>query len=238
MPYNRLSLEYSTQYYKKQNKGISESSLVSFFTNNFCVELVRIVIFTFLEKLIIRGVFGVKIRPIVNRKSLSKAPVIYIANHASHLDTPAIISSLPLNQRRNLAVAAAEDHFFNKWKTFLLVTSIVNIIPISRRRFCKNNIKNMKSLLNKGKSILLYPEGSRTRNGKMMPFKNGIGLIVKEMNVPVIPIKIDNAYNLFNYAQKFPKQGEVTVSFGEAIKFNGLSGEEIVGKCEEAVRSI
>lgn len=205
--------------------------------SNRAIGYARSLLLKIIGLLLISPLFGIKVKKTKTLKSKNK-PVIYIANHESHLDAPAILSSLPFSIRSRIAVAAAEDHFFKTWIQFLLITTAVNIFPLTRRGYCRKNLEQMLSLLKSGQSILIFPEGSRTRSGKMNSFKKGVGYIIKEMNVSVIPIKVENSYEILPYRCKLPKKGEVLVKFGDEITFNDENICEITSILENSVKKL
>ncbi len=204
---------------------------------NRWIGYVRALLLKVVGSLIIAPLFKIKIKK-VNPPCNNSNPVIYVANHESHLDAPAILASLPFRVRSKVAVAAAEDHFFKSWIKFLLITLNVNIFPITRRGYCRKNLDQIFSLIKGGQSILIFPEGSRSRNGKMSSFKKGIGYIVKEMDVSVVPVKIDNSYEIFPYKCMLPQKGEVTVKFGNEMNFKDKSIYDILDKLEKSIKEL
>src|SRR5262249_38051363 len=94
-----------------------------------------------------------------------KGPVILVANHRSHIDTPIILASLPRRLRRRLVVGAAADYFYKNKLIALAVSFIFNAVPLERKGggMEKNATDHVDKLLDKGWSLLLYPEGTRSR---------------------------------------------------------------------------
>jgi long-chain acyl-CoA synthetase len=137
-----------------------------------------------------------------------KQPFLLIANHASHLDAVVLLRSLPWNVRRRLAVAAAADTF-EHWdasnaslkekilrKSLTLLAMLgLNIFPFQRYAGIKKSLEYSGQLMDRGWSVLIFPEGKLTRDGAMHEFKGGAGLLVREMNVPVFPAKIMGLYD-------------------------------------------
>ncbi len=239
---------FSRATHLQQNHSITRKrdlyfALISFLVMNRYIATVRSTLFVLFEKIIVEPLLGIRVVANKRQTNVSATPTIYIANHTSHLDTYALISALSFAQKRNIAIAAAEDHFFKRCATFLLISSIINIFPFSRRGICRKNSDRIQHLFDHGKSILIFPEGTRSRDGKIHSFKRGIGTIVKETGATVVPVAIDNAFELLSYRDRFPKRGTVSVTFGEPLCFENESFEnescvEIVEVCEEAVRGI
>jgi len=103
-------------------------------------------------------------------------PYIFAANHASHLDTPSLLKALPLRLRLQVQVAAAADYFFTKrWKG-VLTGILLNAFPFERRGPDRAaGLAQAEKVLSKGYSLLIFPEGTRSRDGQLQPFKWGVG---------------------------------------------------------------
>ncbi len=174
-------------------------------------------------------------------KSLfSKHPYIIIANHSSHLDTPLIFSCFKLNMVNKIRAVAALDYFFSNPIVRVATHLLCNIIPINRKSADFTAISMCKKVLQSGGSIIIYPEGTRTRNGKMAEFKPGVGILIKKTKSPVLPVFIKGTYNCFNHKRAFPCSGPIEILFGKPIEFNALFSakpglKEIAMKLREAV---
>jgi long-chain acyl-CoA synthetase len=96
----------------------------------------------------------------------------------------------------------------------------------------------MGKLADAGISILLFPEGERSISGRMLPFRPGLGLMAKELGLPVVPIGIRGVENVLPRGGSFPKRGTVTVTFGQPLRFTTETPEEIIGRTEEAVAAL
>lgn len=217
--------------------GQHGEALIQYIVDNEIIGYFRSIVFLIIGKIFIGLIFGIKIRKLKkNRKN--ETPVIYVANHESHLDAPLILSTLSFKERANVAVAAAKDHFFKNWIQFFAISSSVNIFPLSRSGYCRNNFRTISRLIDDGKSILIFPEGTRSRNGKMSSFKKGVAKIIKDLNVPVVPIKIENTFKLLPYDKKIPKKGDVKIKFGDLLYLQNESSEKITGVLEETIKKL
>ena len=122
-----------------------------------------------------------------------KGPVILVANHASHLDTPVILSALPRRLRKRTVVAAAADYFYKNRVVASLVSLIFNTVPIERRRGggMSKNGSHLDTLLDQGWSLLLYPEGTRSRDGMPGPLRRGAAVLAAAShNLTIVPIRV------------------------------------------------
>lgn len=217
--------------------GQHGEAVVRYIVNNEFIGVVRSILLLIFGKLIISHLCGVKVKKIEKNEDI-EMPVIYIANHESHLDAPLILSGLSIKERANVAVAAAKDHFFKNWIQFFTISSTVNIFPISRSGYCRNNFRIMSELISNGKSILIFPEGTRSRNGEMNSFKKGVAKIIKDLNVPVVPVKIENTFKLLPYNKKIPAKGKVNLKFGDLLIFKSESSEDITRTLEEKIKNM
>lgn len=86
---------------------------------------------------------------------------------------------------------------------------------------------------------MIFPEGHETKDGLMQPFRSGIGLLASQLNVPIIPIKLDGLFELKKRRQYFVRPGTVSVTFGEPVQFQpGQTADEITRDLESRVRNL
>ena len=112
--------------------------------------------------------------------------MIFVANHASHLDTPLILLSLPDEWRRRTAVAAAADYFFDTWWRAVGSALLFNTFPIDRRGGAMSTTPG--EVLADGWSLVIFPEGTRSKDGWMGKFRMGAAFLAREHGVPVVPV--------------------------------------------------
>ena len=118
-------------------------------------------------------------------------PALIIANHTSHVDTVSIVRAMPSRIRRRLALAAAADYFYSS-KALGITTSLsLNTFPFSREGAVRSSLERVGELMDDGWSVLIYPEGTRSDTGDLLPFKSGIGLLAMGLHVPIVHIGID-----------------------------------------------
>ena len=176
----------------------------------------------------------------------SNKPYLFASNHQSHIDTHVILDVIPKSIRKQTAAAAAFDHFADHEGTSLrkrilhfLVSSVWNAFAIERVNSPLRSIRTMQALLSKGWSILIYPEGTRSRNGEIAPFKAGLAIVAKKSGRPVIPICIQGGSYVLPEATYIPKRGIITVSFGKPLQFEkDDSAETFMLRIEQAVRKM
>ena len=146
--------------------------------------------------MIVRGVFGPLVgafgHPTVsgleNLHGL-EPPFIVAANHSSHMDTPALLLALPPRLRRRTLVVAAADYFYKNRLVGGLVSLSLGTVPLDRKRGGAESIGTIEQLLAEGWAVLAFPEGSRTRDGRLHRGKTGIARLATSARVPVLPVK-------------------------------------------------
>ena len=144
-------------------------------------------------------------------------PALFIANHTSHLDTPTALRALPSAVRQRVAVAAAADYFYRDGRLGFAVSLLLNTFPFCRDGSPRASLERCARLVEGGWSILMYPEGSRSATGELQPFKCGIGLLARELRVPVVPLAIVGLDRVLPKGCRRPRPGPVTVRIGAPI---------------------
>lgn len=157
-----------------------------------------------------------------------KGPVILVANHASHMDTPVILSALPRRLRKRTAVAAAADYFYRNRLVAAAVSLFFNTVPIERKGgggLAKNG-SHLDQLLDQGWSLLLYPEGTRSRSGGTGRVRRGAAVLAAAHKLTIVPIRVTGTAEAMPPGRIWPrrlrgtlvsKRHRIDVSFGEPI---------------------
>jgi long-chain acyl-CoA synthetase len=177
-----------------------------------------------------------------------REPCLFIANHTSYLDQPAIMFSLPRPVRYRTATATWAEFFFKNfrnplqrlWKriTFEYGTFCLNLFPLSQESGFRSALAFMGRLVDQGENILVFPEGERSRDGSLLPFQPGLGIMARELGTPVVPVRIDGLTRVLPRGASWPRRGKVTVTFGEPLTFTRESVEEIVGRARQAIEAL
>ncbi len=146
----------------------------------------------------------------------AKGAFILAPNHASHLDAPAVLTAV--GGKRRVWVAGAEDYFFDTaFKRFLFGT-LFDTIPFDRQADGVLGLRRCGEALSRGDGLLFFPEGTRSLDGRLQPFKVGVAVLAVEHDVPIIPVHIDRAYELLPKGSRFLRPGVVRVGFGPAVR--------------------
>jgi 1-acyl-sn-glycerol-3-phosphate acyltransferase len=118
-------------------------------------------------------------------------PVIFASNHASHVDTPLLLTALPLEFRHRTIVAAASDYFFDRtWKSVVWSFSLA-AIPIERTKVNRRSADTAAGLLADGWSLVIFPEGGRSPDGWGQPFRGGAAYLARRTGRPVVPVHLE-----------------------------------------------
>jgi long-chain acyl-CoA synthetase len=181
----------------------------------------------------------------------TEGPVIFAANHQSHLDTPAILAALPPAWRYRLAPAMAKEffkaHFYPEqfgrraWLTnslnYYLAAFFFNAFPLPQREAgTRQTLRYIGTLVGAGYSILIFPEGKRTDAGEINPFRAGVGMIASRLNVPVVPVRLEGLDRILHQKAKFATRGTARVAFGPPMSLTGSDYVALAARVEAAVR--
>ena len=169
-----------------------------------------------------------------------RGPYVLVANHTSHLDGPLLATSLPWPQARLLSTGAAADYFFNAWHRRIFVRLMLNAFPIDRDGSKKHSGISRK-LLQSGVPILVFPEGTRSKDGVLKPFKPGAAALAQGVGVPVIPAAIVGGHEAMPKGRSWPVSGRppVRVVYGEPMMSrDGESAVEYTERIREAVAGL
>jgi 1-acyl-sn-glycerol-3-phosphate acyltransferase len=156
---------------------------------------------------------------IVNATALERLerPIIFVANHQSHLDTPLILAVLPPELRHHTVVGAGADFFFDRRTKGFFSSTLLGAIPIDRVRPSRASAELATQLLEEGWNLVLFPEGGRTPDGLTQELKSGAAQIALKVSRPVIPLFIDGTYEIYGKNSHRVHPGSTTVIIGEPL---------------------
>ena len=199
-------------------------------------KIILILIYTIFWRNFLKIIIGLKYK---NSNVLKKKKqFILIANHNSHMDTMAIMSSIPTRYIHRVHPIAAADFFGGSHLKEKLMRYMVNATLIPRKRAESiedvDPIQVMSNLIEKGRSIIVYPEGSRGTPGVMTDFKKGIGyLINKNPHVDVIPVYLAGIHKTLPKGKNLILPYNCEIIFGDTIKFDSYEVDDIVKKSQD-----
>ncbi|HEX8458592.1 MAG TPA: AMP-binding protein [Pyrinomonadaceae bacterium] len=172
-------------------------------------------------------------------------PALFVANHVTLADQALVLAALPARLRGRLAIAMegerlrdwlhpqAGTSLFTRLRLraqYILVTTFFNVFPLPKQSGFRRSFAYAGACVERGESVLVFPEGERARRGQMhlSPFKTGIGVLAQELSVPVVPVKLHGLYELKRRKQYFASPGQVTVVFGAPVRFDARTEPALI----------
>jgi long-chain acyl-CoA synthetase len=183
-----------------------------------------------------------------------RGPVLVVCNHSDDVDVGFVQTALPGRFRHRLATAtggealealrtplasrslAGRTYDLVKW---ILGVSLLNLFPLPREAGFRESFAFAGESVDRGYSILVFPEGHHTTDGKIRPFRAGVGLLANNLAVPVVPMRIDGLFELKKAKKRFAPPGAIRVKIGSPIYFPRESAAEwIAGELQKAVETL
>jgi 1-acyl-sn-glycerol-3-phosphate acyltransferase len=156
-----------------------------------------------------------------------KPPIIMVANHGSHLDTPVILRALPRKWRQRTAVAAAADYFYKSRLVGTAVSLLFNTVPVSRGGggLVTGAADHIHKLIEQRWNLLLYPEGTRSRSGEVGKLRSGAAVLAHEHGIAIVPMHVSGTRAAMPPGRFWPRRAgalrlrrhPVEVRFGRPI---------------------
>jgi long-chain acyl-CoA synthetase len=183
-----------------------------------------------------------------------QGPALIISNHVIYLDVGFVLAALPPRLRHRLAVAMGGERlaemrrpprewfFLRRWlhrMNYFLVISLFNVFPMPKRSGFRESFRFAGDLADRGWSILVFPEGELTPDGNLQPFRAGVGLLASNLKLPVVPMRIDGAYEIREMGSIFNRPGRIRVHIGQPMEFPaGTEAQEITRILEQSVAEL
>jgi 1-acyl-sn-glycerol-3-phosphate acyltransferase len=146
-----------------------------------------------------------------------EGPVIFVANHASHLDTPLLLCSVPERFRRRMVVAGAADYFFDRRLKAIVSALALGAVPIDRTSVSRRSLHDLEELIGDGWSAIFFPEGGRTPDGWGREFKAGAAYVATRTGVPVVPVHVEGTRRVWRKGGRL-RLATTAVTFGSALR--------------------
>lgn len=170
-----------------------------------------------------------------------RRPFIVCPNHQSHFDHPALRIALGPQYRRQLAIAAASDYWFaGRSRRRAFFAGWLGGFAFSRRGQGQSAAFHaIEEFLEQGWSVLIYPEGTRSRNGDMAKFRPGAALVATRTGSDVLPVRIRGTWDVLPPGAGWPRRGRVEIRFGSPLRANpGEDPRDFNARLEAAVRAL
>jgi len=216
---------------------------------------IRSIRVVFLE-LVMRPLIWLLAAPRVVRETaeLPLTPVLVIANHVTAYDGALILYALPGRLRRRVAIAMSGEMLldFRKGRNqqstlhnmlappaYWLVTALFNVFPLPRQRGFRKSFAHAGEAMDRGYSVLIFPEGTRSPDGHIHPFRAGIGLLAQQSRVPVVPVALIGLDKIRGSKTRWFRSGQLEVHVGEAVDIEeGTESAQLTAMLKENVRRL
>jgi long-chain acyl-CoA synthetase len=183
-----------------------------------------------------------------------RGPVLVICNHISDVDLGFVLTALPARFCHKLATATGGEalealrtppttrnileRIYDRVQ-WALGVSLLNLFPLPRAAGFRESFAYAGECIDRGYSVLVFPEGRHTTSGKILPFRAGIGLLAKNLRVPVVPMRIDGLFEVKQAGKKVAGTGKIRVKIGAAVEFSvEHEPEDIARKLHEIVEAL
>jgi long-chain acyl-CoA synthetase len=183
-----------------------------------------------------------------------RGPVLIVANHTAIVDVAFVLAALPARFRHRLAVAAQAERleamrqpptgrgFWRGWLDRLgywLAAALFSVFPLPRQSGFRESFRFAGESVDRGYSVLIFPEGEYTVDGKVAAFRTGIGLLASKLDIPVVPLRIEGLFQLKQSGKKMARPGIIKVSIGAPVRFApNTEATEIARELERRVKAL
>jgi long-chain acyl-CoA synthetase len=193
---------------------------------------------------------------IVGRENLQgvEGPLLITCNHVTYIDVGFVLRALPPRLRHKLTVGMWGELLWEMWRPpnnwnlfkrwawragYWLVVALFNVFPLPQQSGVRESFAYAGESADRGYSVVVFPEGVRTADGKPCPFRSGIGMLAARLDIPVVPMRIDGLYAMKMAGRKIARRGELTVVVGKPTHFAPETpAEEITRQIEHATWSL
>jgi long-chain acyl-CoA synthetase len=193
---------------------------------------------------------------IVGRENLRgiDGPFLISCNHVTYIDVGFALIALPPRVRHKLAIGMWGEMLWEMWRPpqtwnllkrlayragYYLVVALFNVFPLPQQSGVRESFAYAGESVDRGYSVLVYPEGIRTPDGKPSSFRSGVGMLAARLNIPVVPIRIDGLYQMKMAGHKIARPGELRVVIGKPMRFPPeTQAEEITNQIEHVTWSM
>jgi long-chain acyl-CoA synthetase len=183
-----------------------------------------------------------------------EGPVLVISNHIDDVDVGFVQTALPGRLRHRLATATggealqalrtplAERGFFLRAYDrlqWVLGVALLNLFPLPREAAFLKSFAYAGECVDRGYSVLVFPEGRHTTDGHLLPFRAGVGLLANQLGIPVVPMRIDGLFEVKKAERKFAAPGKIRVRIGKPVRFEpGRDAQEIAQELQKRVAEL
>jgi 1-acyl-sn-glycerol-3-phosphate acyltransferase len=166
-------------------------------------------------------------------------PMIFAANHASHIDAPLLVSVIPERWRRELFVAGAADYFFDTRFKATAFAFLLNAVPIERQKVSRLSARRVSELLEDGWSMLIFPEGGRSPDGWGQAHRAGAAWMALRTGRPIVPVHVEGTRRIMAKGSWRIRPGRTQVTFGRPLRpLPSADPRELAVELESAIAAL
>jgi long-chain acyl-CoA synthetase len=193
---------------------------------------------------------------VVGRENLKgvDGPFLITCNHVTYIDLGFVLIAMPPRIRHKIAVGMWGERLWGMWRPpagmnlfarwwqqagYWLAVALFDVFPLPQQSAVRESFAYAGESVDRGYSVLIFPEGRRTEDGKPSPFRSGIGMLAQKLDIPVVPMRIDGLYGMKMSGRKIAQRGELKVMIGKPLHFPpGTPAEEITCQLESVTWSL
>src|SRR5438128_11202159 len=183
-----------------------------------------------------------------------RGPIVFICNHVTMVDHALLLFALPARFKTNMVIAQ-DGELLREWRhpsertglfrrllLLLQYTAVVfffNVFSMPQKSGFRRSFGFAGEMMDRGYNLMIFPEGRRTRHGAMNPFMPGTGLLIQQLDAPVVPMRIDGLWKLKEANRHFAWPGEVSVIIGEPVRYSNQDDpQEIARNLAQRVKGL
>jgi 1-acyl-sn-glycerol-3-phosphate acyltransferase len=173
----------------------------------------------------------------VDRLETIDGPAIFVSNHASHLDTPLLLATLPQRFRHRTVIAAAADYFFDTPLKARFNALSIAAFPVDRTTVSRRSLALAQELLSDGWSLIIFPEGGRTPDGWAREFRGGAAFLARRGGVPLVPVHLEGTRRILRKGKGAAgvRRSTTHVTFGRPVWPEGVDTHDLSARVERDV---
>ncbi len=187
---------------------------------------------------------------IVGAQNLERVdgPILITCNHVTYIDLGFVLIAMPPRIRQKLAVGMLGERLWGMWRPpasmnmfarwwqqagYYLAVALFNVFPLPQQSGVRESFAFAGESVDRGYSVVVFPEGRRTQDGEPSPFRSGVGMLAQKLDIPVVPLRIDGLYDMKLSGRKIARSDELKVLIGKPLRFSpDMPAEEITRRLE------